>query len=417
MPVVSRLRLWWIMTVLLLVNILNFVDRQIPFILAESIKRDLQLSDTQIGVLGGIAFAVVYSTLGIPLARLGERIGRVWVLSGSLLVWSMLTALGGLAQNYIQLVGTRLGVAAGEAGSTPTAHSLISSYFPPGHRGVPLAIFSLGVPLGTMLGLFAGGWISQIWTWRQAMIAVGVPGLLLALVTIFTLREPPLSNEAKQDPDISLLQTLMALLKKRSFRHMAAGIAVYSMGANATIVFTPAFLMRTYGMSSAGTGLSLGLLYGVAGVAGTLSGGVLGDWLGKRDQRWRLWLPALGLLIAMPFTLGAWFAPTGALSVLLLSGPKFANLLYIAPIFVALHSIAPLRSRATASAFLIFFNSFIGVSFGPLITGLLSDWLEPSMGVFSLRYALCFVLLTQIWAAFHFWISARSIRADVSELR
>lgn len=412
----SRPRLWWIMALLLLVNILNFVDRQIPFILAESIKRDLQLSDTQIGVLGGIAFAIVYSTLGIPLARLGERIGRKWVLSGSLLVWSALTAMGGLAQNYVQLVGTRLGVAAGEAGSTPAAHSLISSYFPPGRRGLPLAIFSLGVPLGTMLGLFAGGYVSQVWTWRQAMIVVGLPGILLALLTIFTLREPPPSREAEGEPDLPLFATLMALLKKHSFRHMAAGIAVYSMGANATIVFAPAFLMRTYGMSSAGTGLSLGLLYGIAGVAGTLAGGALGDWLGKRDQRWRLWLPALGLLIAMPFTFGAWFATSAALSVLLLAGPKFANLLYIGPIFVALHSIAPVRSRATASAFLIFFNSLIGVSFGPLITGMLSDWLEPTMGLFSLRYALCFVMLTQVWAAWHFWIAARSIRADAAAM-
>lgn len=409
----TRARLWWIMTLLLLVNILNFVDRQIPFILAESIKRDLDLSDTHIGILGGVAFAVVYSTLGIPLARLGERTGRVWVLTGSLVVWSALTALGGLAQNFTQLVATRLGVAAGEAGSTPAAHSLISSYFPPGRRGIPLAIFSLGVPLGTMLGLIAGGWIVEHWTWRQAMIAVGVPGLILAIVTAISLHEPPRPVGASRAEE-SMFNTLKMLWKKKSFRHMAFGISAYSMGANATIVFTPAFLMRTYELSSANAGLTLGILYGVAGVGGTLAGGVLGDWLGKRDQRWRLWLPALGLLIAMPMTFGAWFAPTAGLSLLLLAGPKFANLLYIGPIFVALHSIAPAQSRATASAFLIFFNSLIGVSLGPLITGMLSDWLTPTFGQFSLRYALCFVLITQVWAAWHFWIAARSIRAEAT---
>jgi predicted MFS family arabinose efflux permease len=412
--VMGRWRLAGLMALLLAVNVLNFIDRQIPFILAESIKKDLGLSDTQLGLMGGIAFAVIYSTLGLPLARLSERIGRKWVLAGSLLVWSGLTALAGLARSFPELVATRLGVAAGEAGSTPAAHSLISAYFPEKRRGIALAIFGLGVPIGTMLGLGIGGWLNEVMTWRQTMVAIGLPGMVLAVLVALLIREPAVDASAPRD--MPLFATLRLLWSRSSFRHMAIGLGVYSMGANATIVFIPAFLMRTYGMSSSTTGLSLGLLYGLAGVGGTLAGGLLGDWLGKRDMRWRLWVPAIGLIVAMPFTLGALFAATGGMSVLLLAAPKFANLLYIGPIFVALHSIAPVRARATASAFLLFFNSLIGASLGPLVIGMISDRIEPAVGDLSLRYALIFVLLTQLWSAIHFFLAGRTIRSEAAAM-
>lgn len=412
---VGRLYLWWLITVLLLVNILNFVDRQSVFILAEDIKRDLALTDTDIGLLGGLAFAVVYATLGIPLARIAEMYGRKRILAAVLFLWSALTALGGLAQNFVQLVATRLGVAAGEAGSTPTAHSLISAYFPERRRGLILAIYSLGVPLGTMIGLILAGWINQVASWRTAMIALGAPGILLALLLLVTIREPPAQPEKVKEQRLWL--TLRALWSRPSFRQMAYGQAVYSMGANAAIVFAPAFLMRTYGLDSASTGLSLGIVYGVIGVAGTLIGGAMGDRFGGRDARWRLWLPGLVLIAAMPLTLGAWFAPDPTSSVALLAGTKFANLFYFGPIFVALHSIAPVHARGTASAVLLFFNSLVGISMGPLVTGLVSDWLEPSFGLMSLRYALCFVVVTQLWAAIHFFLAARSIREDAAAAR
>lgn len=412
---VGRLYLWWLITVLLLVNILNFVDRQSVFILAEDIKRDLALSDTDIGLLGGLAFAVVYATLGIPLARIAEMYGRKRILAAVLFLWSALTALGGLAQNFVQLVATRLGVAAGEAGSTPTAHSLISAYFPERRRGLILAIYSLGVPLGTMIGLILAGWINQVASWRTAMIALGAPGILLALLLLVTIREPPAQAEKVKEQRLWL--TLRALWSRPSFRQMAYGQAVYSMGANAAIVFAPAFLMRTYGLDSASTGLSLGIVYGVIGVAGTLIGGAMGDRFGGRDARWRLWLPGLVLIAAMPLTFGAWFAPDPTSSVALLAGTKFANLFYFGPIFVALHSIAPVHARGTASAVLLFFNSLVGISMGPLVTGLVSDWLEPSFGLMSLRYALCFVVVTQLWAAIHFFLAARSIREDAAAAR
>lgn len=399
------------MGLLFLINVFNFVDRQLPFILAQSIKRDLHLTDAQLGVMGGVAFAIVYSTLGLPLARLAEKIGSKWVLTGSLVVWSLLTASGGLVTTYSQLVLTRLGVAAGEAGSTPASHALISAYVPERRRSLALAFFGLGVPIGTMIGLVLGGWLGQVMSWQHAMIAIGLPGLGLAVLVALIIREPRWVHDT---PDTPLLPTLRLLLRRRTFWHMAIGIGVYSMGANATIVFVPAFLMRTYGLSTAGAGLSLGFLYGIAGVFGTIAGGWLGDRLGMRDLRWRLWVPALGLMLAVPFTLGAFFAPSATLSVLLLSGPKIANLLYIGPVFVALHSLVPVRARATASAFLLFFNSLIGASLGPLIVGLVSDWLTPTFGPMALRYALCVVVISQAWSATHLWLAARTLAADAA---
>jgi predicted MFS family arabinose efflux permease len=402
---------YYLIGLLLLVNILNFVDRQIPFILAESIKRDLGLSDTQLGVLGGIAFALVYSTLGIPLARLADRVGHTWVLAGSVFAWSALTACTGLAANFWQLVAARLGVAAGEAGSTPAGHALIGGYFEPERRGMPLAVFSLGVPIGSMLALMLGGWINEVASWRQAFAWIGVPGVVMAIVVAFTLREPRQPRVAA-GAEVPLLKSMIKLWRTKTIRQMAIALAIYSMGANAMIVFTAPFLMRSHEMSSSSTGMSLGLLYGIAGVAGTLFGGLIGDWLGKHDARWRLWAPALALAGAAPFTLAAWFVPSAQMSVLLLAVPKFSNLLYIAPIFVALQSLVPAHMRATGSAFLLFFNSLVGVSIGPLVTGVVSDWLEPTFGQHALRYALCFVVLTQLWAAVHFFVAARTLESD-----
>ena len=412
-PKVSRSYLFYMLMILTLINVMNFVDRQIPFILAESIKHDLDLTDTQLGLMGGIAFAIVYSVLGLPLGRLADRYGAKWVLVGCLSIWSFLTACGGFAQNYAQLLATRVGVAAGEAGSTPAGHALIAGYFPPERRGLPIALFSLGVPVGIMTGLMLGGWLNEAAGWRETLIMVGIPGVLLALLVAFTVRSPPRPAAVDGDhTNIRLIPALKLLWSKPTFRQMAYAIAIYSTGANAMIVFTPAFLMRTYNLSSADAGLSLGLVYGTAGVAGVLAGGIMGDILGRRDPRWRVWVPGIGLLVVMPFTLGAWFAPDSNWSAVLLAAPKFANLIYMGPVFVALQMIAPVTIRATASAFLLFFNSLVGQTVGPFVVGFLSDALEPAVGALSLRYALCSVVLTQLWAAIHFLRASRTLTAD-----
>lgn len=408
----SRGYVFYLLTILLLINIFNFIDRQLPFILIESIKRDLQLTDTQIGVFGGLAFSLLYPFMGLPLARLADRYGRERILAGSLLIWSVLTACTGFAKSFVQLALARVGVSAAEAGATPSAHALIASHFPLHRRGVPLAIFSLGVPLGSMLALIFGGWLDDTVGWRQAFLWLGLPGVLLAIVTILTIKDPDRQARA-QRTDVTMWQTIRTLSAKSSFRHLAVAMGAYSMGANAMIVFTPSFLMRSHELTSAGAGLSLGLLYGSAGVIGTLLGGVLADKLGGRDARWRLWAPALGLLAAVPCTLLAWLVTSTSWSLGLLTVPKFSNLLYIAPVFAALQMLVPAKARATASGFLLLFNSLVGMSLGPSIVGMLSDWLTPTLGDQSLRYALLFVPVTQAWAAVHFVLAARSLRQEI----
>jgi MFS family permease len=403
----------YLVGLLLLINMFNFIDRQILFILAEAIKKDLGLSDTQIGVMGGAGFAVIYAVFGLPLARIADKYGSRWVLAGSLLVWSVLTACGGLARNFNQLLVTRLGVAAGEAGSTPAAHALIAARYPASARSLPLAVFALGTPLGAMFGLGLGGWVSDTFGWRQTLIVVGLPGILLAILVACTIGDPRPAT-VRERSNLSILKGVALLLSRPSFRHIAIAVSLYSISANASMVFAPPFLMRVQGMSASYAGLSLGLLQAVCGVAGTLAGGFLGDRLGARDARWRLWTPALALLIAGPFLLAAWLAPSGQLSVLLLTVPKFSNLVYMAPVFVALQTIVPTHMRALASAFLLMVMNLVGASLGPLIAGGVSDFLQPRFGDQSLRFALCLTVIFWVWAALHFFWGARYLIRDAA---
>jgi predicted MFS family arabinose efflux permease len=265
------------------------------------------------------------------------------------------------------------------------------------------------VPIGSMLALMAGGWINDVASWRQAFIWLGLPGLVLGVITLLTVREPA---RISRPSEATAWSSAWALLRKPTFRHMAMGIGAYAIGANAMIVFTPAFLMRSHGLSATKAGLWLGLIYGIAGVIGTLGGGWVGDRFGRRDGRWRLWVPALALAVAAPCTLAAWLVPGAGPSLWLLAIPKFSNLVYIAPVFAALQTLAPAHARASASALLLFFNSLIGLALGPPLVGLLSDWLSAAHGDQSLRYALCLVPLAQVWAAVHFTLAARSLKAD-----
>ena len=252
----------YVLGLLFLINVLNFLDRQLPSILAQSIKADLNLSDTQLGLLGGVAFAVFYATLALPLARLSDRWSAKWVLTGSLMVWSLLTAAGGFAQTFAQLAASRVGVASGEAGSTPAAHALISTLISPQRRGLAMGAFSLGVPIGVMSGLVLGGWLNDLHSWRFAMIAMGVPGLVVALLFAFTVpdRRPtgPVAGAA------TFLQTAGALLRLRSYRHLFIGVTIFGIGVYASFHFTPAFLIRTYGIATVSyTHLTLPTIYSV----------------------------------------------------------------------------------------------------------------------------------------------------------
>ena len=402
-----------ILGLLLFVNILNFLDRLLPSILVEAIKRDLRLTDTQIGLMGGVAFALVYSFGSIWLARVADRHSPRTVMSISLAFWSIATAFSGLAQSFVHLLLARSSVAAGEAGSTPSGHSLIARIFPDSSRSLAMAIFSLGVPIGATLGLSLGGWINDALNWRAAFFVAGVPGLIVAALIRFVIPDPPHSSQGQASVG-GFLDTLRLLFAKRSFRHMAIASSLFAVGSYAMNVFAAAFLIRIHHVTSRQAGLLFGLAFGLGGLVGTFSGGALGDWLGLRDPRWRQAVPAIGLALSAPTALVAFLAPNLAVSVACLTGVYLFGLMYLAPTFAAAQSLVPDEIRATVSGVLLFCLTLLGATVGPLLVGFLSDVFAPRYGALSLRYALCLMPLTMIWSALHFGLAARALPADLA---
>lgn len=401
-----------IVTVLLLVNILNFVDRQLPFILIDAIRVELNLNDAQIGLMAGVSFAVVYSFAALVLAWLADRFSARWVIGLSLAFWSLMTAAGGLAQNFFHLLLARAGVAAGEAGSTPAAHAMIARLFPDNRRALVLAIFSLGVPIGGTIGLAMGGWINDVAGWREAFFFVGLPGVVVAVLALIVLpdaRHAPQAG-ATRTSYVTAVKFLFAL---RSFRHMAAASSLFAIGAYAMNVFAPAFLMRTHDMTASQAGLGLGLLSGIGGLIGTFAGGMLADSLGKRDARWRQWVPAIAMALCTPIALACWLAPDPLVSMVLMGLVYMLGLMYFAPTFSAAQSLAPDEIRASASAVLLFCLTIIGSSVGPYAIGWASDYLTPRFGQLSLRYAMCLLAVTMAWSALHFFLAARALKEDL----
>jgi MFS family permease len=407
---------------LVVVNVFNYLDRQILSILLESIKRDLQLSDTALGFLTGIAFALFYTFAGIPIARWADRGIRKTVMALGLVVWSGMTALTGLAQTFTQLALARIGVGIGEAACSPPAHSLLSDYFPPERRGTALAIFALGVPIGIMIGYLAGGWVNQFFGWRKAFFVVGLPGLILALVLQLTLQEPPrghseglhTSGPSAAEPMRAVLQFLWSL---RSFRHLALAAALHAFYGYGSLAFIPAFMIRVHGMTNtAELGAWLGLITGVFAGIGTFLGGSLSDRVaGKRkDARWYLWLPASATLLGVPFTFLFYLWPEGRMALLLNIPGSILGPMWLGPTVAMTQGLVKLRMRATASAILLFIINMIGLGLGPQTVGLMSDLLTPFYGVEAIRYALLSVVVTgSIWSTFHYFAAARTLRADL----
>jgi predicted MFS family arabinose efflux permease len=405
-----------ILTVLMLINVVNFIDRQLPFILMESIKAELLLSDSEIGLLAGVTFALVFSCATLLLAWIADRWRPRPMIVFTLAVWSIFTAASGFAANFVSLLSARVAVSASEAGSTPAAHSLMSRLFPLRRRAFALAVHSLGVPLGSMIGLVLGGWINDAFDWRTAFFIVGVPGLALAALAWFVLPEAPGAQADQRAANGTRdANGALALLRLRSFRHMAAACALYACGSYAINVFAGSFLIRVHGLSTTQAGLAFGLAFGLGGLAGTFLGGVVSDALGRRDPRWRLLVAAIGQLLSFPTALGAWLVPDARLSIALLGLSYLFGLLYYAPTFAAAQQLASEGARATATALLSFCLNLIGSSLGPMAVGWASDRLAPRFGPLSLRYALCLMGITILWSAWHFWRGSRTLGDDLSE--
>jgi|TARA_B110000503_G_scaffold11168_2_gene15184 predicted MFS family arabinose efflux permease len=417
-PYASRKTAYYTLVVLTIVYSFNFIDRQLLAILQESIKADLELSDGQLGLLTGFAFAVFYVTAGIPIARWADRSNRRNIVALSLFIWSFMTALSGFVQNFVQLLAARIGVGVGEAGGSPPSHAIISDIFGPNERASAIGFYSMGVSIGILFGFLAGGWLNEFFGWRVAFMVVGIPGLVLAIIVRFTVTEPRRGlSEQRQESDVVVpLRDVLGLLwSRRSFRHMALGAGLNAFAGYSTSNWIASFMIRTHDMSTGELGTWLSLTIGLGGAVGVFCGGLLADRMGRQDKRWYLWLPSLAGFICVPFMLGIYLVPNAYAALLLGIAPGILFNVYLGNIIATTHGLVGLRMRALSSAILFLIINIIGLGLGPWSTGMLSDYLQPSLGVDSLRYAMLYLLPpVMFWSSCHFYLAARTLRDDLA---
>lgn len=411
-----RITLW----VLLVVYIFNFLDRQIVNILAEPIKRDLGLSDTQIGLMTGIAFAAFYTFLGIPIARYADKpsTNRVRLISVALVIWSGMTALCGMAQNFVQLLLARIGVGVGEAGCTPAAHSLIADLAPPEKRASAISFYSLGIPIGSLLGMLIGGLVADAYGWRTAFLVAGLPGILLAVVVMIVLRDPRFAAQmqaATPKPAISTSEALKEIMKSRAFVLMAVAGAAAAFLSYGKATWTTIFFQRTHELSPGEVGFWFGIGGGIAGIAGTWAGGYLADRFGKENRRHVLTAPAIGMVIAIPIAIWSYWVEQWWVSLILIMVPTLLNALYVGPAYSCAQGLVPLRARAMAAAVLLFAQNLIGLGLGPLFFGMLSDGFRPMAGEDSVRWVLYGAALLGVIPSFFFWRASLHLNRELDK--
>jgi predicted MFS family arabinose efflux permease len=410
----TRTLLW----VLLVVYIFNFLDRQIVNILAEPISRDLDLNDTQIGLMTGLAFAVFYTFLGLPLARFADKpsTDRTRLIAASLSVWSAMTALCGLASSFWQLLLARIGVGIGEAGCTPSAHSLIADKVEPERRASALAFYALGIPIGSLLGMAIGGSLADTIGWRKAFLFVGLPGIALALVVIMLTRDRARPvRPASQGGSESFMTVLRVLFASRGYVLLlvaASSAAFLSYGKTTWITI---YFQRYHGLSTGETGWWFGVGGGLAGVLGTWLGGWLADRYGAVNRRHQMTAPAIGMAIAAPMSFAGILVGEWQTALILLIFPTLLNTLYYGPTYAATQGLVALRHRAMASAVLLFCQNLIGLGLGPLFFGMLSDWLKPLAGEESVRWVLFGAAWLGLVPALFYWRCSLRLNAELDK--
>lgn len=438
----------WLLLLTLLAAAFGYIDRVIIQTLGQAIKEDLSLTDFQLGILGGLSFALLYSTLGLPIARLAERASRLRIISVSIALFSIMAVLCGTAANFAQLFLYRVGVGIGEAGVQAPSVSLIGDHFSAERRGSALGIMKLGSPVGSVVGAVVGGWIAHTYGWRAALMAMAAPGIILALLYTFTLREPPRGHsdgqDAKQDvgppPPFSTVMRMM--LARPEFRHMLIGLGLATMGLYSAGAFVTPFFIRVHGLSLAQAGLYFGILSGVSATAGMLIGGFAIDWIGRRGPHWYGLFPALGLLICVPLYLLGYSAADARVSLALQTAAGMFLLFHNVPTLVAFQNMVGLRMRASAAFVFFFISTLVGIGLGPTVLGLLSDTFATrgfGVGDFAascpggkamvgaaaglaercraasaigVRHALMAAVGLMLWSALHYLLAARRMTAS-----
>jgi predicted MFS family arabinose efflux permease len=410
---------YYALVLLTIIYSFNFIDRQLLAILQESIKADLNLSDGQLGLLTGFAFAVFYVTAGLPIARWADRGSRSNIVAASLFTWSFMTAISGFVQNYWHLLLARIGVGVGEAGGSPPSHSIISDIFPPEKRASAMGFYSTGVNIGILFGFLLGGWLNEYFGWRIAFIVVGAPGILLAVLVWFSLPEPlrgMADSKQKEIEHASFKDVISLLWQSRCFVFLALGASLQAFASYASSNWTASFIIRSFNMSTGELGTWLALTMGLAGAIGVFGGAVLADRLAVKDKRWYAWLPTIAGFICIPFLVASFLADNVYIVLSLTVIPGLLFNVYLGTTIATTHSLVGARMRATASAVLFLILNIIGLGLGPSSVGLLSDYYEPSMGVESLRYAMLSTIpLAVFLSAVCFFNAAKTLRQDIAK--
>jgi MFS family permease len=380
-----------VLAVLLVVYTFNFLDRVVPGILAAPIKGELHLTDTELGFIGGTAFALFYTSLGVPIGWLADRVNRVWIMSTALALWSAFTAACGLVNGFAGLFIARLGVGVGEAGGVAPAYTLIADYFPPPTRARALGVYSMGVPVGSALGLFFGGYIAARFSWRAAFLTLGLAGLALVPLLIATVREPKrgaLDPQPLAAPSASLPQVARTLASKPGFWLLSLGAACGSMIGYGLLFWLPSFFQRSYGLSLLAVSRLLGVLLLTGGTAGIALGAYLADRYGPRSPAAYALIPAFAFLCILPCYAVGTSLRLGVPAFICFLIPAALQLAWLGPVITAIQHLVPSTMRALASATFLFVNNLLGLGLGSLILGFASDRLAARFGSASLRYAI-----------------------------
>jgi len=415
---------YYVLFVVFLGYVFNVIDRSsVLGAVLPSIKKEIAASDTLMGLLGGLAFSLFYSFLGIPIARLADRWSRVNVLALAIALWSAATATCGLAWNYLSLFTSRALTAVGEAGGSPPSHSLISDYFPRSTRATALAVYAMAVPIGTSLGNFTAGWINVWFGWRKTFMLFGLPGVVLAAIIWLTVKEPPRGYSdgpaAKPRPVAPpFVEAFKFLLARNSFMHMSVAAALHSMVWYSGTTWNTTFFVRSHALNTGQAGNYLAI-FALIGAVGSFAGGYLSDRLStkRHDPRWYMWVPGIACIVMVPFQFSAYLSRDLALVVPITFSMMFLFAsMFFGPSFAVAQAVATIRVRAVSASVLLFIQTIIGMTLGPAIVGAVSEHLKPTVGEgWGIAYPMAAIGVVNLWAACHYFLAARRYREDLAE--